>query len=193
MWVPVVSKLDFIQAIFYCPSYQTHQQLLSLSVYETEPVLTWLKKNMPCLSHLLHISTHGRLHFPKVQRGFSPALHLYLPHRPLTAQGETQSEMHCRALNALWIALVSQEPAFHVSDFSQGALMLIHFTLLTHLFFFRLSYLFWAFKYICGGEKLSAVIVQFLKWDFNDEAHSTSPHWDSALTTQDAVCESWFL
>lgn len=107
---------------------------------------------MPCLSHLLHISTHGRLHFPKVQRGFSPALHLYLPHRPLTAHGETQPEMHCRALNALWIALVSQEPAFHVSDFSQGALMLIHFTLLTHLFFFRLSYLFWAFKYMCGGK-----------------------------------------
>jgi hypothetical protein len=61
--------------------------------------------------------------------------------------------MHCWALTALWIALVSQKPAFHVSDFSQGALMLILFTLLTHLFFFRLSYLFWAFKYIYGKKE----------------------------------------
>ena len=140
----------------------SNTSLASFSVYIwNRTSLDMVKKNMPCLSHLLHISTHGRLHFPKVQRGFSPALHLYLPHRPLTAQGETQPEMHCRALNALWIALVSQEPAFHVSDFSQGALMLIHFTVLTHLFFFRLSYLFWAFKYICGGKNFWLSLYSF--------------------------------
>lgn len=112
--------------------------------------LFMVKKKVPFLSLLLHAEAT----FPQSsERDFFFPQHLYLPHRPLTAQEETQPEMHCRALNALWIALVSQEPAFHVSDFSQGALMLIHFTLLTRLFFFRLSYLFWAFKYICGGKK----------------------------------------
>lgn len=108
---------------------------------------------IPCLSLLLHISTHGASISPKFREGFFFTQCLYLPHRLLTDQEETQPEMHCWALTALWIALVSQKPAFHVSDFSQGALMLIHFTLLTHLFFFRLSYLFWAFKYIYGKKE----------------------------------------
>lgn len=131
-------------------------------MYETDPVFSWFitkqnKTNILCFPISCTSAHTGGYISPKFREGrpyppLSP-LHLYLPHRPLTAQGETQPEMHCRALNVLWIALVSQEPAFHVSDFPQGSLMLIHFTLLTHLFFFMLSYLFWAFKYICGRKK----------------------------------------
>lgn len=43
------------------------------------------------------------------------------------------------------------------------------------------------------GEKLLAVIVQFLKWDFNDKAHFISPYPYSVLTTQDAACELQFF
>lgn len=87
-------------------------------------------------------STHQhtqRLHFTEVQRVFIPQ-HLYLP-QASPSSGRRTAEVHCEALNTLSIALVSQEPAFHVSDFSQGVLMLIHFTLLTHLFF-GVSFLF---------------------------------------------------
>lgn len=139
--LPTTLRIKYISGLFLC-------------LYMKQTVsFHGLKKKVPCLSLLLHISQRRGYISPKFRKGFFFPQHLYLPHRPLTAQEETQPEMHCRALNALWIALVSQEPAFHVSDFSQGALMLIHFTLLTHLFFFRLSYLFWAFKYICGGKK----------------------------------------
>lgn len=130
-----------------------------------------------------------RLHFLKVQRGFLPCTSTC--HTSLSQLRERHSLKCAAGLCLLWIALVSQEPAFHVSDFSQGALMLIHFTLLAHLFFFRLlKNLLWAFKYICGKKKLLAVTVQFLKGDFIDAVPSTSPHSYTVLSTQDAVCES---
>lgn len=78
------------------------------------------------------------LHFPKFREGFS-SQHLYLPHQASHSSGRDT------ARNALWgfeCSLDSSCQWFYVSDFSQGTSMLIHFTLLTHLFFFRLFCLF---------------------------------------------------
>lgn len=44
-----------------------------------------------------------------------------------------------------------------------------------------------------GVGELWAVIVQLLKRDSNDKAHSISPHSDWVLTTQDIVCQFQFF
>lgn len=114
--------------------------------------------NKPCLfmfcfsalpfPSLAHQHTR-RLHFPKVQRGFfSPSISTC--HTGLSQLRKRHS----------WNALPGFEHSLNSScqsgaciscfRFFPGGFMLIHFTLLTHLFFSRLSYLFWAFKYICG-------------------------------------------
>ena len=103
---------------------------------------------MACLSHLLHISIHGGYISSKFREGSSLT--------PLLATQASQLRGRCSLkrtawLWMLWIALVTQELAFHVSDFSQGALMLIHFTLLTHLFFFRLFFFMHSYIYMYGG------------------------------------------
>lgn len=138
---------------------------------------------MACLPHLQHIGSHSSCISWSSERVFFPSISIC--HTDLSQLRKRESSMHCQALNTVWIAPVSQEPAFHVSDFSQGALMLIHFILLTHLFFFRLSYLFWTFKYIYAEKETWAVIVHFLKGDFSNET-AASPHWFSVLITGDS-------
>lgn len=118
---------------------------VSLPIYEIDWAFSCSLKKWLAFPSPAHQFTQ-RLHSWSSERDFFPSISIC--HTDLSQLRKRQSSMHCQALNTVWIAPVSQEPAFHVSDFSQGALMLIHFILLTHLFFFRLSYLFWTFKYI---------------------------------------------
>lgn len=148
----MVGKQGFMHSSSHHPSYQkTSVVCFSAYLWNRLSLFMFFKKKMTCFPHLRHISSH-RGYIPEVQRGIF-FLSITICHTDLSQLRKRQSSMHCQALNTVWIAPVSQEPAFHVSDFSQGALMLIHFILLTHLFFFRFSYLFWTFKYIYMQKK----------------------------------------
>lgn len=130
---------------------------------------------MPCLSHLLHISTHRGYISSKFREGSSP--HLYLPHKPLTAQGETQPEMRCRALKALNSSCQS-EACISCFGFFPGGFDVNPFHTSNTSVLLQAFLSFLSIQIYMWGEKkipLLAVIVQFLKRDFNDVVHSILP------------------
>lgn len=160
MWC--INKI-FYKGFFPLP-FVSNTPVASFSAYiQNRPVFSWFKKKKYALPFPSPAHQHTRrLHFLKVQRGFLSCTSTC--HTSLSQLRERHSLKCAAGLCLLWIALVSQEPAFHVSDFSQGALMLIHFTLLAHLFFFRLlKNLLWAFKYICGKKFFWLSLCSFWK------------------------------
>lgn len=132
-----------------------------------------------------------RLHFLKFREGFF-SQHLYLPHRPLTAQEE-------RVLNTL--------PGFERclnSSCQSGACILcfrifpggfdvnpFHTSNTSVLLQAFLSFLnIQIYIYIYAGKETWAVIVHFLKGDFNDETLA-SPRSYSILITGDSGSNPW--
>lgn len=151
-----------------------------------------LKKKVCLAFPISCTSAHTEATFPQSSERV-PFLHLYVPHKPLTAQGETQPEMRCRALFALnsscqsgaCISCFGFFPGgFDVNPFHTSSTSVL-------LQAFKKSSL--SIQIYMWKKIFLAVTVQFLKGDFIDSVLSTSPHWYTVLSTQDAVCESqWF-
>lgn len=171
--LPTILHIKNVWGLFLC-----------LSMKQIEPFhvqKNWLAFPISCAS------AHREAAFPEVQRGFFFSQHLYLPHRPLTAQEE-------RVLNTL--------PGFEHclnSSCQSGACILcfrifpggfdvnpFHTSNTSVLLQAFLSFLnIHIYIYIYAGKETWAVIVHFLKGDFNDETIA-SPRSYSVLITGDS-------